>query len=101
MARRWTKKEEDFYRKELRELYVVQNKTAGEIAKLLNLYESSVCKRLRRLGIPTCPQDKPNYLNRRRDITIPQAYSDDLAEFFGIMLGSNLLVVESGRPSLQ
>ncbi len=91
MAKRWTKEEEDFYRAELWELYVTQNQTADEIAPILRLNRSSVCKRLRRLGIQTCPANKPHYLNRRSDIILPEAYSDDIAEFFGILLGDGSL----------
>ncbi len=90
MARRWIKEEEDFYRAQLVELYIEQNKTAEEIAGILMLSRSSVCKRLKRLNIPSNRQDKPRYLNRRRDITIPK-YSNNLAEFFGILLGDGNL----------
>ena len=86
MARRWTTAEENKYREELYELYVRQNKTIGEIAEVLHLSESSVFKRLGRLKIPSSPQNKAGYLRSIKEISIPP-YSEQLAEFFGIMLG--------------
>lgn len=86
MARRWTKDEEQKHRKELTNLYVVQNKSIAEIAPLLGLKESSVFDRLQRLGIKTNKQLKTKYLNRRNDVVIPKQ-SLKLAEFFGVMFG--------------
>lgn len=86
MARRWTKEEELKYRKELINLYGVQNKSIGEIAPLLGLRESSVFDRMQRLGIKTSKQLKTKYLNKRTDVVIPKR-SPKLAEFFGVMLG--------------
>lgn len=37
MARRWTTEEEDFYREELLELYVRQNKTINEVGAILSI----------------------------------------------------------------
>ena len=87
MPRKWTKKEEDFYRKELFDLYTAQNKTIGEIGEILGIAYQTVFDRMHRLNIPTTPQLKAKYLNRRSDIIIPTSYSDELAEFFGVMLG--------------
>ncbi|MDQ1299793.1 MAG: hypothetical protein QG636_461 [Patescibacteria group bacterium] len=87
MARRWNSREENFYREELLELYIRKNRTIGEIALLLLVSEKTVFQRLGRLGIPTCPERKDNYLRKRKDIRIPSERSEDLAEFFGIMLG--------------
>jgi len=87
MARRWTADEEKIYREQLCELYVVQNKTIFEVAKALGIQWQSVFQRLRRLNIPTHPERKARYLDKRFDVKIPDRYSDDLAEFFGIMLG--------------
>ncbi len=86
MARRWTKEEERKYKKELINLYVVQNKSIGEIAPLLGLEESSVFDRMQRLGIKTSKQLKTKYLNKRTDVVIPRR-SPKLAEFFGAMFG--------------
>jgi len=86
MARRWTKEEEQGYRKELFSLYITQNKSIGEIAPLLGLKESSVFDRMQRLGIKTNKQLKTKYLNKRSDIVIPKR-SPKLAEFLGAMLG--------------
>ena len=87
MARRWTKKEENKYRSELFDLYTKKNKSLSEVSKILNISEQAVFRRLKRLGIKTEPHLKKNYLKKRTDIKIPNKYSEDLAEFFGIMLG--------------
>ncbi|CAN5734184.1 hypothetical protein BH11PAT2_BH11PAT2_09870 [soil metagenome] len=87
MARRWTVKEEAFYREQLHQLYVAENKTIGEIAVILKLKNSSVFQRLKRLGIPTDPTRKFSYLNQIKDVQIPLKYDSQCAEFFGIMLG--------------
>jgi hypothetical protein len=87
MARRWNTKEEKEKRKELKSLYVKQNKTIGEIAKILHICESTVYDRMIRLGIKSLRHKKPGYNNKRNDITIPNKYSNKLAEFIGIMLG--------------
>ena len=87
MARRWTKKEEGRYREELKKLYIVQNKTITEIGAVLGISEKTVFDRLGRLGIKTQPHLKKNYLHKRQNLVIPKIYSNDIAEFFGIMLG--------------
>lgn len=87
MPRRWTIEEEYFYRGQLNELYVIENKTIFEVGEVLGVSPQTVFDRLRRLGIPTAPERKYGYLNTKKDIVIPAGYSDDLAEFFGIMLG--------------
>lgn len=91
MAKRWTKIEEENLRKELYELYVMQNKTIGEISKLLSIEQSSVHKRLVRLSIPITPEKKKKYLNKRTDIVIPKKQSIELAEIIGILLGDGSL----------
>lgn len=87
MARRWNKKEEDFYRSELKNLYIKENKTIGEISLLLGISEPTVFLRLKRLGIKTQPHLKENYIRKPNYVEIPKKYSSDMAEFFGIMLG--------------
>jgi len=87
MAKRWTKNEENKYRTELVYYYVTQNKSLGEISKILKIPESTIFKRINRLGIKTQPHLKTNYLKKRNDVNIPLVYSEDLAEFFGIMIG--------------
>lgn len=87
MARRWTMKEENRYHFELVDLYIKQNKSLREVSKILGISESTVFRRLNRLGIKTQPYLKKNYLKKRTDVKIPNKYSVDLAEFFGIMLG--------------
>lgn len=91
VARKWTKLEEEKFREELYSLYVSENKSISEIAKILSLEESSVHKRLVRLSIPITPQKKEKYLNRRTDILVPKTYSKDLAEIIGILLGDGSL----------
>lgn len=90
MARKWTEDEEIFYRSELIELYAQQNKTIYEIGSILDIKWQTVYDRLKRLDIPTHPELKINYLRKRSDVIIP-AYSDELAEFFGMMLGDGHL----------
>lgn len=87
MARKWTKGEEEKYRKELHNLYVVQNKTVGEVATILHLgsYQTAY-DRLKRLGIKTCREKKEHCNNKRTDIQLPTR-SCALAELLGILLG--------------
>lgn len=92
MARRWNQIEEKEKHDELYRLYVEENKTIAEIAKSLNIAESSVFQRMMRLDIPSTPEKKPTCSARRRtDIVIPSQRSPQLAEFFGIMLGDGSL----------
>jgi DNA-binding transcriptional regulator WhiA len=86
MARRWTNEEENLYRKELIQLYILENKSIREVGVILDIKESTVFDRLKRLGISTNPQGKLHYNNQRSDIVIP-IESRQLAEFLGIMLG--------------
>ena len=87
MAKRWTEAEENLFRSELNNLYVNENKSIGEISLILKLSESSVYDRLVRLNIPTNRSAKAGYNKQRRDIKIPNLYSENLAEFFGILIG--------------
>lgn len=87
MARRWTKGEEEKYYSELFYLYVKKNKSLHEISEILKIPESTIFRRMKRLKIKTEPHLKKNYLKKRNDVKIPSKYSEDLAEFFGIMLG--------------
>ncbi|OHA08673.1 MAG: hypothetical protein A3B37_01875 [Candidatus Sungbacteria bacterium RIFCSPLOWO2_01_FULL_59_16] len=92
MPRRWTPAEERSKSLELKRLYVRENKTIGEIGKLLGIAEQTVFQRLERLGIPTAPERKATYAARRRqDVVVPKCYTAKLAEFFGIMLGDGRL----------
>lgn len=87
MARKWTNKEEIKYRKELHNLYIMKNKTIGEIATALNLGSyQTVYDRLKRLGVKTCREKKEHCNNKRTDIRLP-TYSHDLAELLGVLLG--------------
>ncbi len=75
------------HKKELIHLYVKQNLTISEIALLLSLSEKTIFQRLQRLKIPTSPERKKKYRNKRNDITIPKKYSPELAELLGILYG--------------
>lgn len=87
MARRWTTEEEGGHRAQLQVLYIEQNKTIGEIARMLGVAPQTIFDRLRRVGIPTCRTDKPAANNRRSDIVLPRTRSPELAELFGVLLG--------------
>ena len=91
MARRWNTEEENFHRNQLLELYIRQNKTIGQISEMLSVDQSTVFDRLKRLDIATTPKTKTGYLNMNQDVRIPDVHSNDLAEFFGIMLGDGNL----------
>ena len=106
MAARWSTSEEETHKSELERLYVNENKSIAEIAKVLRLGQSTVFQRLQRLGIKSTPESKRGYNNVRRDIQIPKEYSASLAEFFGIMLGDGHLssfqtVVTLGTKELE
>src|SRR3989344_8473434 len=92
MPRAWTPEEKKSYFKILHPLYIKENKTIGEISKLLGIAEPTVYQRLKRLGIKTNPELKKTYLIKKRtDINIPRTHTPELAEFFGIMLGDGKL----------
>lgn len=91
MASRWTKKEERLKKKELKLLYVRQNKTIGEIGNILGLAENSVYDRLVRLGISSLRHKKQSFNNQNYKIQIPKKMSLDLSEFIGILLGDGHL----------
>ncbi|MDB5264586.1 MAG: hypothetical protein JWN64_157 [Parcubacteria group bacterium] len=90
MPNRWTTKEEENYRKEIVELYEIQNLSLGEVAIALNLKESTLYARMGRLGIRCTPDKKPRHNNKKQNIVLPK-YSVLLAEFMGIMLGDGHL----------
>ncbi|MBL1434442.1 hypothetical protein COB87_002665 [Candidatus Wolfebacteria bacterium] len=86
MVTRWTKEEEFFYKKQLKQLYVTENLSIQEVANVLKMSDKGVYDRLVRLNIKTTPNLKVKYLNRRPPVRLPRK-SNDLAEFLGIMLG--------------
>lgn len=90
MAQRWTEEEEKKHYEQLHNLYIERNKTIGEIGTLLHISEQTVFKRLKRLQIPPIPHLKDNYLRKKKNVTIPSR-SEELAEFFGVMLGDGHL----------
>jgi hypothetical protein len=71
----------------LKTLYIKENKTIGEISKILNISQSTIYDRLLRLNIPSQPSKKLHYKNKQYNAKIPKRYSNELAEFIGIMLG--------------
>lgn len=90
MARRWTIEEENKKRDELVALYINKNKTIGEIGRILGIAQTTVFDRMERLNIPTSPEKKEKFLNKKEGINFP-IFSNKLAEFFGIMLGDGHL----------
>ena len=90
MPAKWSKNIELKKFKELNRLYVIHNKTIGEIGKILHLAESTVYDRLLRLNIKPDRSRKKNY-NHTSPATIPNIHTRSLAEFFGIMLGDGCL----------
>ena len=86
MAKRWTKQEADLRRSELERLYIKENRTISQIGSILDISYKTIYDRLIRLNIPRAPEKKSSYLNIREDIKIPIHYSDEIAEFFGVML---------------
>ncbi len=91
--------------KELHDLYVVQNKTIGEIGKILHLGESTVFDRLLRLGIKPNRSGKKGF-NCTSPATIPYIHTRSVAEFFGVMLGdghltSSQIAVTLGNKELD
>ena len=80
MPPRWTLKEEKLKKRELKDLYIKQNKTIFETGKVLGIKFQTIYDRLLRLGIKSCPERKLYYLNKHRAIKIPKAYSEKLAE---------------------
>ncbi|OGM02494.1 hypothetical protein A2115_00695 [Candidatus Woesebacteria bacterium GWA1_41_8] len=91
MAKRWTISEELLKRKELDKFYIKENRSIGEIAKILNLGQSTIYGRLLRLSIKPMRSRKMRFNNKRGDISIPEGYSEQLSEFIGVLLGDGHL----------
>lgn len=91
MPAKWSKDIELKKFKELNNLYVIYNKTIGEIGKHLHLAENTVYDRLLRLNIKPNRYNKKNCNNINNRVTIPCIRTRSLAEFFGIMLGDGCL----------
>lgn len=91
MPKKWTADEEAVKKKELFNLYIKKNKSIGEIAEILEIGESTVYDRLLRLKIPIIRENKIGYNNKRNDIFFPKKFSENLAEFVGILLGDGHL----------
>ncbi len=87
MPARWNRAEEKRHRSQLLHLYVTRNLSLNEVSKRLRVSPGTVYDRLKRLAIPTQPERKSKYLNRRSDIILPKKESATLAEFLGVMLG--------------
>lgn len=91
MTKRWSTEERQEHFDQLTAMYVDQNKTIGEIGKLLDVSEKTVYKRLLALGIPTNRTQKERYANQQTTVLIPEEYTDELAELFGILFGDGAL----------
>ena len=87
MPSKWTRKERAEKRKEIVQFYIKENKTIKEVGKILNIAESTVFDRMKRLNIKSQPSKKLHYRNIQYYVTPPKHYSNELAEFIGIMLG--------------
>ncbi|MEK9157579.1 MAG: LAGLIDADG family homing endonuclease [Patescibacteria group bacterium] len=85
MPVKWTQIEKLKNFRELNRLYVLENRTIGEISTILGVGQSTVYDRLLRLGITPTPNKKDKFLNIKK-LSIPN-FSDDLAEVIGILLG--------------
>ncbi len=106
MPRKWTKEETERYRNELQQLYVVDNLSMYEIAKKLKISAPNVHKRLKKLHFPSLRHLKKGYNNSSRKVIIPSKYNNNIAEFFGIMLGdghisSNQIIVSLGNKEID
>ena len=91
MARKWSLAEERKFRAELQKLYVAKNLTIEQVAIVLKIGPQTVFKRLKRLGFLSRRHLKPGFNNVRQDILLPKRYSNNLAEFMGVMLGDGHL----------
>ena len=86
MPRPWTAAEQKKKLKELQRFYVAEEKTISQVGKILGVAEQTVFQRLKYFGIPSNPKFK-----RRQDVVIPESYSEDIAEFFGVIIGDGKL----------
>lgn len=87
MAKKWTESEWLKKREQLNNLYIGQNKTIGQTARVLKLSQSGVFARLVRLRLPIIRHKKPGYNNINLNIILPRSKSERLAEFIGMLLG--------------
>ncbi len=106
MARKWTQEERDRYAKELQQLYVVENLSMYEIAEKLGISAPNVHKRLKKLNFPSLRHLKKGHNNSSRKVMIPDKYTNEVAEFFGIMFGDghislNQIIVSLGTKELD
>ena len=85
MPTRWTTEQEDSFRAQIEELYVQKNLSIGEISRRLDIAQSTVYARMRRLSVASTPSLKSGYRNKKR-ILLPN-YSVAFAELIGILLG--------------
>lgn len=87
MARKMTEAESRVLKDILYQLYVVENLTMYEISEKIGISPPTVYKRLRKFNLPALRHLKGGYNNTTRKVVIPTEYDDNIAEFFGIMLG--------------
>lgn len=91
MAKRWSIQKEKIITRELKLLYVTQNKSLKEVSQLLKMSEAGVYGRLIRCGIPINRAGKPGFNNSYNGLIDIPPYSERLAEFIGILLGDGSL----------
>lgn len=87
MPRAWTTREKKQFQSDLQRLYVAKNLSIREVGERLGLAEPTIYNRLVRLGIPIQRHLKKGFNNTARKVIVPSAYTPQIAEFFGVMLG--------------
>ncbi|MEK7498838.1 MAG: LAGLIDADG family homing endonuclease [Patescibacteria group bacterium] len=101
MPKQWSIVEKQKKLIELQKLYIKEGKTIKQIGEILRISDKTVFQRLKYFSIQTNPAFK-----KRRDVVIPEEYTADLAEFFGVMLGDGKLshfqvVVSLGTKEME
>lgn len=87
----WSKQRIGQSRKELQTLYVVENKSIGEIASELGVGSTTIYDRLKRANIRILRKAKEHYNNQNKKVVVPTQWTPELAEFVGILLGDGHL----------
>ncbi len=83
----WTVEQKEKFRADLTRLYVARNLTITQVGAELGLAESTIHHRLLKLGIPVSRHLKAGYNNTSRKVVIPNSYTSEVAELFGILFG--------------
>src|SRR3989344_2857994 len=87
----WTQTQKEERKLVLIDLYVKQNKSISEIAKIDQCNYVTIYDQLKRLEVPIQRHLKLRNNNKRNDVIVPKRRSAHLAEFFGVMLGDGHL----------